>query len=249
MKVLFTDLDGTLLDHHTYRPGPALPELRRLQAAGVLVVPATAKTPAELAVLAEDLGFTGPMIAENGAAVLGSRPPQVLGIPYVRVRSLLASAAAAAGARVTGFGDITVDDIMSWTDLDRAAAERAAARQWSESFKLDTGDDAALTAALAASGLRMVRGARFRTALGQHDKGDAVRLLLATLSAGEPVTSWAIGDAPNDRELLAAVDNPMLVRGHDGRWADIDLPNLTRLDGIGPDGWAQAAPLIHPPTA
>lgn len=250
MIVLFTDLDGTLLDHHTYRPGPALAELRRLQAGGVLVVPASAKTPAELAALAAELPFTGPMIAENGAALLTGSGTRVLGVPYARVRALLARAARSVGATVTGFGDLTTDQIMTWTGLDRAAAVRAADRQWSESFRIDSGDEEALSRALADRGLRTVRGARFRTALGQHDKGDAARLLLATLAAaGTRVTSWAIGDAANDFELLAAVDHPMLVRAHDGAWADLTLPNLLRLDGVGPTGWAQAAPHVLPPSS
>jgi mannosyl-3-phosphoglycerate phosphatase family protein len=250
LSVLFTDLDGTLLDHHTYRPGPALPELRRLQAAGVLVVPASAKTPDELRHLAGELTLTGPAIAENGAAVITSTGTRVLGTPYKMVRERLAAAAVAVGATVRGFGDLTVAEVMAWTGLDRAAAERARARRWSESFQLVAGDDAALAAALAERGLRMVRGARFRTALGQHDKGGAARLLLADLAAtGRPVRSWAVGDADNDAELLAAVDHPMLVRAHDGAWADLDLPAVTRLDGIGPAGWVLAAHQVLPPTA
>ncbi|WP_213455199.1 HAD-IIB family hydrolase [Rhizomonospora bruguierae] len=245
MIVLFTDLDGTLLDHHTYRPGPALPELRRLQAAGVLVVPATAKTPAELAWLADEFGLPGPYIAENGAAVVGAGVDRVLGLPYDEVRARLRDAAGAAGAEVAGFGDATVEDVMSWTGLDRPAAVRARQRRWSETFRLLSGDECALAAALAERGLTMARGARFRTALGRHDKGDAARLLLAVL--GPDAVSWAVGDAANDFALLAAVRHPMLVRAHDGTWADLDLPDLLRLDGIGPAGWAQAARHILPP--
>ena len=240
--ILFTDLDGTLLDHHTYQPGPALPELRRLVAAGVRVVPASAKTPAELAHLMAELGLDGPAIAENGAAVIGPQGERVLGLPYPEVRSRLAAAAEEAGATVRGFGDMPTEEVAARTGLDPGAAERARARRWTETFELVTGDAQALATAMRARGLRITRGARFFTAMGRHDKGDAARLLLADGAA----RSWAVGDAPNDAELLAVVHHPMVVRGYDGNWADLDVPNLRRLDGIGPAGWVLAARVIRP---
>ncbi len=247
--VLFTDLDGTLLDHHTYRPGPALPALRRLQRAGVLVLPATAKTLAEVRQINEDLGPLDGAIVENGAAIaLGSTLDEliVLGQPYPLVRELLAEAAAEAGARVRGYGDMTADEVAAETGLSPAEARRARSRQWSETFMVTSGDPAAVAEALRRRGLRAVRGARFRTAMGDHDKGEAAGLVLARLRRdGRPVRSWAVGDAPNDAELLAAVDHPLLVRAAHGGWADLDLPGLVRLDGVGPAGWAQIPHLIE----
>ena len=39
--LVFTDLDGSLLDHHTYSYRDALPQLHRLEHRGIPVVPAT----------------------------------------------------------------------------------------------------------------------------------------------------------------------------------------------------------------
>lgn len=247
--VLFTDLDGTLLDHHTYRPGPALPALRRLRRAGVRVLPATAKTLAEVRQINEDLGPFDGAIVENGAAVaLGPSLDEViaLGQPYQLVRRLLAEAAAEAGARVRGYGDMTADEVAAETGLSPAEARRARARQWSETFVLTSGDPAAVAAALERRGLRAVRGARFLTAMGDHDKGEAARLVLGRLRRdGRAVRSWAVGDAPNDADLLAAVDHPLLVRAGHGGWADLGVPGLVRLDGVGPAGWALIPHLIE----
>jgi mannosyl-3-phosphoglycerate phosphatase family protein len=243
VDVLFTDLDGTLLDHYTYRPGPALPALRRLLRAGVLVLPATAKTLAEVREIGAELGLADGAIVENGAAVA---PPgglagelTVLGTPYQVVREALAGAAADAGVRVRGYGDMTAEEVAAETGLSLPEAVRARSRQWSETFLVTEGDPAALAAALRRRGLRTVRGARFLTAMGDHDKGEAARLVLRRLRRdGRAVRSWAVGDAANDAELLAAVDHPMLVRAGHGGWADLDLPGLVRLDGVGPAGWA-----------
>jgi mannosyl-3-phosphoglycerate phosphatase len=249
VDVLFTDLDGTLLDHHTYLPGPALPALRRLRRAGVLVLPATAKTLAEVRQISAELDLRDGAVVENGAAVaLGSGLDEVivLGRPYAEVRRLLAKAAAEAGAGVRGYADMTAQEVAAETGLSPAEARRARDRQWSETFRLERGDPAALAAALRRRGLRAVRGARFLTAMGDHDKGVAARVVLRRLRRdGREVRSWAVGDAANDAELLAAVDHPLLVRAGHGDWADLAVPGLVRLDGAGPQGWALIPDLIE----
>ena len=69
--LVFTDLDGTLLDHETYDHSPARPALSRLKAIGAGVVLASSKTAAEIAPLRSDLGLEDwPAIVENGGGVL-----------------------------------------------------------------------------------------------------------------------------------------------------------------------------------
>ena len=63
--VVFTDLDGSFLDHSTYDYTPALPAVTRLAALGIPIIPVTSKTLAEIEAL--DLPFgDGPKVAENG---------------------------------------------------------------------------------------------------------------------------------------------------------------------------------------
>ena len=44
MRLIFTDLDGSLLDHHSYSFAPAVPLLAELDALGIPVIPITGKT-------------------------------------------------------------------------------------------------------------------------------------------------------------------------------------------------------------
>lgn len=237
--VLFTDLDGTLLDHHDYRPGPAVDAVARLHAAGVAVVPVTSKTDAELGPLAAELGLRDGWVVENGAQICwpGQVGPTVLGVPYQEVRAGLAAAAAAAGAEVRGFGDMTDEEVAELTNLSPAGAQAARARRFSETFLLLQGDVDALQQELGRRGLQAVRGGRFLTASGRHDKGTAVRAYLAR----RPGVSWAVGDAANDAPMLAAVDRPYQVRRPDGRWARLDVAGVTLVDGVGPEGFGQVA--------
>ncbi len=81
--LLFSDLDGTLLDHDSYDWSPAKPALERLAAADIPVVLNSSKTAGEIQAVREQLGNTAPFIVENGAAVIvpancfGPGPEQV----------------------------------------------------------------------------------------------------------------------------------------------------------------------------
>lgn len=246
--VVVTDLDGTLLDHDTYEPGPAVAALRALQDAGVAVVCCSAKTRSEQQVHRRDLAITGPFVVENGAAVHDDgRPLRVLGLEYGDVRDRLAAAAAALGVALRGFGDMDVDEVAGRTGLSPEAAARARQRDHTEPFVVDgVVDEATLRDALHARGLALQRGARFWTAGGVHDKGDAVAVLreLYTVDRGERPLIYGLGDTYNDAAMLAAVDVAMLVQRPDGTWADVAVDNLTRLDGIGPAGWCLGAESI-----
>lgn len=241
--VVVTDLDGTLLDHDTYRAGPAGPAVAALQDAGVTVVCCSAKTRAEQQVHRSELGITGPFVVENGAAVHASdgAPADVLGLAYADVRRRLAAAADDLGVTVYGFADMSLDELCDRTGLSPEAAERARARDHTEAFVVLDADPSAeeLAAALSAHGLRLQRGARFWTASGLHDKGIAVERLRVLLAArlGTAPLLYGIGDAHNDEPMLAAVDVPLLVQRPRGVWADLTVEGLERLPGVGPHGW------------
>ena len=55
------------------------------------------------------------------------------------------------------------------------------------------------------------------------------------------LTTLALGDGPNDIPMLREVDYPVIVQRPDGNYdGRIDIPNLIRAEGIGPEGWNRA---------
>lgn len=68
--IIFSDLDGTLLDHYDYRWQAAGPALDSLKAAQIPLVLNSSKTMPEIRALREELGNNDPFIVENGAAVV-----------------------------------------------------------------------------------------------------------------------------------------------------------------------------------
>jgi mannosyl-3-phosphoglycerate phosphatase len=141
-----------------------------------------------------------------------------------------------------------VEELAGLTGLDNDAAELARSRYATEPLIWNGGEgDRQLEefrTELSARGLRLVRGGRFWHVMGNVDKADAVRFLLEKYRARHPDTSLisvALGDSPNDEEMLATADiavvipNPLVEA--------IRLPTHVRVirpDAPGPTGWNQA---------
>ncbi len=80
----FSDLDGTLLDSHSYDWQPAA-RLSRLHEANIPVILCSSKTSAEMLYLQKMLGLQGlPLIAENGAVIqLAEQWQDIDGFPRI----------------------------------------------------------------------------------------------------------------------------------------------------------------------
>ena len=257
--LLFTDIDGTLVAHDTYDAGPAVESVAKLQRAGIPVVLCSAKTRAEQEAIRVQLHLDDPYIVENGAGVIfpvdfpGSRVGEgeqelvTFGLTYREVREGLELAAAEAGVAVKGFGDLSVEEVSNLTGLTLAGAAKARTREFTETFVLEnpTPDRELLLAEhLEERGMGILHGARYWTALGRHDKAQAVRFVISRYEEFGPITSGGVGDSAGDVGMLEAVDIPMLVQQADGSWADLDLKGMVRLKGIGPHGWPGAADVV-----
>ena len=250
MLVIFSDLDGTLLDHRSYHWQPAQPALVRVENAGIPLVLNSSKTASEIRQIRQELGNRAPYIVENGAAAVippgtfgnreedvvnfGASRKEVLGV-LVRLR--------AEGARFQGFEDMSAAALAELTGLDEASACRAKERLGTEPL-LWQGSDEELEdfrTALEAENLRLVRGGRFWHAMGNFDKADGARFLLGIYKerfGEQPVIAVALGDSPNDQQMLEMADIPVVIRGVNSD--QVQLPATRRAMRSlrpGPEGW------------
>lgn len=67
--LVFTDLDGTLLDHDTYRWDAAIPALEQCKTNGTPVILVSSKTRVEIDILRRRLSLSEPFISENGGGI------------------------------------------------------------------------------------------------------------------------------------------------------------------------------------
>ena len=72
--VIFTDLDGTLIDTETYSYDRALPCIEHLRNQEIPIIFCSAKTRAEQEVYRKELQIKDPFIVENGGAIRRARP-------------------------------------------------------------------------------------------------------------------------------------------------------------------------------
>lgn len=234
--LILTDLDGTLLDHETYDFAPAQPMLARLAHAQVPVILASSKTAAEIAFWQERLGLGAwPAIVENGAALHDGAQDDSA---YRRIRAALAGLR----APFCGFGAMSTAEIAAVTGLSPAQAALAQQRQHTEPG-LWSGTDEELAhfcAALDAQGITVRRGGRFLTLGWGGSKAGWIPALRARF---RPDVVIALGDAPNDAEMIAAADRGVIVRNDHGPGLP-PMPGeshgrILRSTASGPAGWAE----------
>ncbi|MEH6647240.1 HAD-IIB family hydrolase [Sulfitobacter sp.] len=241
--VVFSDLDGILLDHSDYSWSAAQPALDVLAQLGAPVVLASSKTASEIAVLQQAMGLGGlPAIVENGVGIIGLHAEAVCE-RYSALRERLDQVPEALRKCFEGFGDMDVARVMSLTRLSEQDAVRARKRAFSEPgvWHGTDADEAAFIDALADLGIAARRGGRFLTLSFGGTKADRMAEIIAHF---KPLHSIALGDAPNDIEMLEAADYGVIVANphHD------PLPPLgaertgriIRTSKSGPDGWNEA---------
>lgn len=262
--LIFTDLDGTLLDHHTYSWDAAEEALAEIGRRSVPLVLVTSKTRAELEVLRRKLGHAHPFVTENGGGIfiphgyfnlriegarrVGHYHCLALARPYFEVVAALEELAAEAHVNVVGFHQMSVREIAQNTGLSLDKARLARQREFDEPFFFAGARGKATKKFVVVArqrGMEVTRGGRFWHLAAGSDKGRAVRYLagLYGRATHRRPHSVGLGDSPNDLGLLAAVDHGVLLPHPDGSFARevlAKLPHVTRGAAPGPAGWNEA---------
>lgn len=239
--MVFTDLDGTFLDHKTYDYTPALPALKRLHAISSKVIPTTSKTLSELNCLKLPLGET-PQIAENGMVVSDGGQHHAIGKNYQEIIAFITNLPIYIREHIKGFHDISIEEVISLTSLTKENAQRAKERLGSEPFLWSGGKEGMneLNHLASAQGLSITQGGRFYHLMGaKSGKADAVK---SYLNGTENTISIALGDGPNDAGMLAAVNYGVKIPNGEGNSFDVINPEGDIIEAPlpGPEGWNAA---------
>ncbi len=257
MLIIFTDLDGSLLDHYTYSFEKAKPALSMIKKNQIPLIITTSKTRKEIEIIQKKLDIKEPFISENGGGIFfpeGYRNFHIenclsvenycliqLGKSYREIvefeKDIIKK------VKLKGFYFMSVEEIANLTGLSIEEAKLAKEREFTEPFVLYEEDKLSFLEKKAKErGIKITKGGRFYHFIGENqDKGKAVKIVkdIFEKNTGEKVISVGIGDSKNDIPMLEVVDIPVLIKKYDGTYESFSSKNLIKSEYPGSQGWNQ----------
>jgi mannosyl-3-phosphoglycerate phosphatase len=267
--LIFTALEGALVDPHTDSfagAEEALSELERRKIAYVLL---TSRTREEIEPIRRKLGHNHPFVTENGGGLFfpdgyfslripgAVRTARYLSIaqgrPYAEVCEALDDIAEECAVGVAGFHHMSLREIADNTGLRPRSAELARAREFDEPFFFTSADEKAIARFVEtarARGFDARRGPTFWHFSARCDAVRAVRSLAHLFREATHIKLRLVGIGGEDQDLpwLRAVDHAVLLpdsREAAGAFECLpETPGRTRAivvgDAPGAIGWNKA---------
>ena len=256
--IVFTDLDGTLLNHEDYLFEDALPAVNKLKEKDIPIIITTSKTRKEVEIIQKQLRIKDPFITENGGGIFfrkGYRNFQLkgckniesycliqLGIEYEKIVEF--EKRIKNRFHIKGFFEMSVEEVAQLTGLPIEMAKLAKEREFTEPFLLFNPEELPeLEREAQKHGIKITKGGRFYHFIGKNqDKGKAVKLTTEIFKENlkKDIISIGLGDSKNDIPMLETVDIPVLIMKPDGSYEDFERKNLIKSRYPGSKGWNQA---------
>ncbi len=241
--IIFTDLDGTLLDHTHYSFEAAKPMLNYISMNKIPLIIVTSKTKDEVLRIQKTLDLKTPFIVENGAGIyipFEDRLEEIaLGFNYEYIRSCFLKYAKS--VQMHGFFDMSDEEVAKHTNLSVENASDAKKRTFTEPFILkDENRLSELKRMANEDGLDIVTGGRFHHLITQgQDKSHAIKHLIKYYKKNwtEGLKTIGLGDSANDLSMLQSVDTAVLIPHPDGSYLECDLDTAIKAPFPGPKGW------------
>tara|TARA_R110000868_G_scaffold121698_2_gene322643 strand:+ start:18113 stop:18988 length:876 start_codon:yes stop_codon:yes gene_type:complete len=243
--VVMTDLDGTLLDHHSYSAKAAKPALKQLRERHIPVLFNTSKTCDEVTGLRHELDNRYPFVCENGSVIHIPKPDEsglnseVLGVSYVDILKTLHQLHKE-GFRFRGFNDMPAAEVAAMTGLTQDNAWLAKKRAASEPLLWHDSDEALdrFRQRLAEYHLTLTKGGRFYHVMGTTNKASGLEFFRQYYQHQWQTTPRlvALGDGENDRAMLEAADYPIVIPG-ENQTLTLQHPDARTATHKGPTGW------------
>lgn len=244
--LIFTDLDGTLLDHNTYSTEDAKEMLEYIKTNNIPLIIVTSKTKQEILKLRKQLNINYPFIVENGAGIFIPEDKEFeqinMGKNYSETLCFINQYRET--FNIKSFFDMSEKLISSLTGLDIENSRLAKKRDFTEPFIIeDESNIEKLRQESLKEGFDIIKGGRFYHLITKdQDKAHAVLKLknIYEKKYNKKFKTIALGDGENDKTMLDVSDISILIKKVDGTFIDYDKKNLIKTQAIGPKGWNEA---------
>ena len=249
-RIIFTHLDGTLLDSDTYSYEKANNALQLLKDKEIPLIFCTSKTRAEIEFWREKVGNYDPFISENGGGIF--IPKNYFSFKFLFDREFKDYFLIRLGTNynqlvevidllkekyeILSFSDMSAEEIAEDADLELTQAKLAKNREFDLPFKiLNKSQEKDILNEIERHGLNYTIGGRYYHLLGDNNKGEAVKIMSDLFRRKySDIKTIAIGDSGNDFQMLDSVDDGFLVKKKDGSYAS---NKYRKAKGVGPKGW------------
>ena len=253
--LIFTDLDGSLLDHNNFEFREIQNFILKCIKNGIKIIPNTSKTKIEIQLFIDQLGQNLPFIVENGAAIHN------LNLIHSKIKtnenSLVFSRSLSEilkqfkknipmdfQKRCMFLKDMTSTEQMKILGLNKKYLPFALNRDYSMPLVFDGSREIIneFTRHLKKIGMKLHEGGRIYNICDDCSKGKAMTTLIEMLKNELKCKTYTIvvGDSPNDISMLNVCDQPCVI----------PLPNrknlsflkdqkLIRATQTAPKGWEE----------
>jgi len=250
-KIIFTDLDGTLLDYKTYSYIKVSKVLKLINKNKIPLIFCSSKTRDEIEYYRKKLDNMHPFISENGGAIFipnnyfnfkfnyNRKDKKYFIIEFGTDIEKLKKALnkLKKEIKIKSFFDMTTKEISIDAGLSLKKARLAKKREYDIPFKLiDKNKEKKLIKLLKNNKLNCTKSEKYYHIIGNNNKGKAVKTLITIYKKNfknEKIMSYAFGDSKNDFEMLDAVNLGFLVKKYNNKYAS---KRYKMTDGLGSKG-------------
>lgn len=247
--IVVTDLDGTLLDHHTYDFTAAREAIAQLQQQNIPLILNSSKTQAEIFDIRQQLDNKEPFVCENGGILCipntSSDRLQIkhFGIPKEQFLDTLSKIKRELQLNYESFSNATVEDVVRWTGLAPSDARKAMKREATEPLLWHDTEEALakFKERLRPLQLQCVRGGRFHHVMGTFHKASCFAQLREYYGSRwqEEVAIAALGDSQNDLQMLEDASFAIVIPSPKGIKIKLERDDTFYATQIAPDGWQE----------
>ena len=234
--IIFTDLDGTLLDHRTYTYEPALEALSVIKSHQIPLILTSSKTKAEIERIQSKLTLKDPFIFENGSGVFYNNQVVSFGMHLNQIHDKIIPLQKTFNFNC--YSLLPLDQAIQHTGLPEKEAKLSQQRQFSEPIIWLDDEEKKIDfiQIIHQLGLFAAQGGRFLTISSHHDKAKALKWLKNTLEYDYQTefTSIALGDGENDINMIDACEIKILIKNNNEH---LQKPDWILSKMCGPSGW------------
>ena len=237
--LVFTDLDGTLLDHDNYSFKDAIPALKILKNKEIPTILVSSKTQAEMKIIHKEMDLNGyPYIFENGSGIFYKNQIYEFGTSIKAIHKVLLALMNFYNFKF--YSTLPIKKAINLTGLKLEQCKNSQIRLFSEPIIWMDSDISRhrFIKDIETQGLKASQGGRFLTISSHHDKADALKWVKSRYEEGSnsEFTAIGLGDGENDINMINVCNTKILIKNNNAHLKQDDwiMSNMP-----GPKGWGE----------